>query len=54
MGGIFLLKFSTEMLIRTMKGTLTHNSFIDEVLFRLYKFLDEKTERPWFYTELKK
>ena len=24
-GGIFLLKFSTEMLIRTMKGTLTHN-----------------------------
>jgi len=24
-GGIFLLKFSTEMLIRTMNETLTHN-----------------------------
>jgi hypothetical protein len=24
-GGIFLLKFSTEMLIRTMNVTLTHN-----------------------------
>jgi hypothetical protein len=24
-GGIFLLKFSTEMLIRRMNGTLTHN-----------------------------
>jgi hypothetical protein len=23
--GIFLLKFSTEMFIRTMNGTLTHN-----------------------------
>ena len=23
--GFFLLKFSTEMLIRTMNGTLTHN-----------------------------
>jgi hypothetical protein len=23
--GIFLLKFSTEMMIRTMNGTLTHN-----------------------------
>jgi hypothetical protein len=34
--------------------SIGYNSFIDEVLFRLYKFLDEKTERPWFYTELKK
>jgi len=24
-GGIFILKFSTEMLIRTMNWTLTHN-----------------------------
>jgi len=24
-GGFFLLKFSIEMLIRTMNGTLTHN-----------------------------
>jgi hypothetical protein len=27
-GGIFLLKFSTEMLIRTMKVTLTHNGWV--------------------------
>jgi hypothetical protein len=35
-----------------MECSITANSFIDEVLFRLYKFLDEKAERPWFYTEL--
>jgi len=26
-GGIFILKFSTEMLIRTMNWTLTHNGY---------------------------
>ncbi len=28
--GIFLLKFSTEMLIRMMNGTLTHNGRVYE------------------------
>ncbi len=27
---IFLLKFSTEMLIRMMNGTLTHNGWVYE------------------------
>jgi len=36
-GGIFLLKFSTEMLIRTMNITLTHNYTLD------YNNINEKT-----------
>jgi len=47
----FSFKIFNRNVDRTMRGTLTHNSFIDEVLFRLYKFLDEKAERPGFYTE---
>jgi hypothetical protein len=41
MCGIFLLKFSTEMLIRTMNGTLTHN--VKYMVCSHHKKLQSKT-----------
>jgi hypothetical protein len=52
-GGIFLLKFSTEMLIRTMNGTLTHNGSQICVRFLSVDLWEVKTDANVMLYEVK-